>query len=51
VAAAVVIALVFQPLRQRASRLANRLVYGHRATPSGRVSRPCPTRSSWPARI
>jgi hypothetical protein len=33
VAAAVVIALVFQPLRQRASRLANRLVYGHRATP------------------
>ncbi len=33
VAAAVVIALVFQPLRQRASRLANRLVYGERATP------------------
>src|SRR4051794_7547845 len=33
VAAAVVIALVFQPLRQRASRLANRLVYGVRATP------------------
>ena len=33
VAAAVVIALVFQPLRQRASLLANRLVYGHRATP------------------
>ena len=33
IAAAVVIALVFQPLRQRASRLANRLVYGHRATP------------------
>ena len=33
VAAAVVIALVFQPLRQRASLLANRLVYGERATP------------------
>jgi signal transduction histidine kinase len=33
VAAAVVIALVFQPLRQRATRLANRLVYGERATP------------------
>ena len=33
IAAAVVIALVFQPLRQRASRLANRLVYGERATP------------------
>jgi hypothetical protein len=33
IAAAVVIALVFQPLRQRASRLANRLVCGHRATP------------------
>jgi signal transduction histidine kinase len=33
VAAAVVIALVFQPLRQRASLLANQLVYGHRATP------------------
>ncbi|HEY1004885.1 MAG TPA: hypothetical protein VGD83_35150 [Streptosporangiaceae bacterium] len=33
IAAAVVIALVFQPLRQRATRLANRLVYGHRATP------------------
>jgi len=33
VAAAVVIALVFQPLRQRARRLANRLVYGERATP------------------
>ena len=28
-----VIALVFQPLRQRASLLANRLVYGDRATP------------------
>ncbi|HEY7882173.1 MAG TPA: GAF domain-containing sensor histidine kinase, partial [Streptosporangiaceae bacterium] len=33
VAAAVVIALVFQPLRQRASRVANRVVYGERATP------------------
>jgi signal transduction histidine kinase len=33
IAAAVVIALVFQPLRQRASLLANRLVYGQRATP------------------
>jgi signal transduction histidine kinase len=33
VAAAVVIAVVFQPLRQRAGRLANRLVYGVRATP------------------
>ena len=33
IAAAVAIALLFQPLRQRASRLANRLVYGERATP------------------
>ena len=33
IAAAVAIALAFQPLRQRASLLANRLVYGHRATP------------------
>ena len=33
IAAAVAIALVFQPLRQRASLLANRLVYGQRATP------------------
>ena len=33
VAAAVAIALVFQPLRQRASLLANRVVYGERATP------------------
>src|SRR6202012_973602 len=33
VAAALVIALVSQPLRLRASRLANRLVYGERATP------------------
>jgi signal transduction histidine kinase len=33
IAAAVVIALLFQPLRERARRLANRLVYGERATP------------------
>ena len=33
IAAAVAVALVFQPLRQRASRLANRLVYGERTTP------------------
>jgi signal transduction histidine kinase len=33
ITAAVAIALVFQPLRQRASLLANRMVYGHRATP------------------
>ena len=33
VAAAVVVALLFQPLRRRAQRLANRLVYGERATP------------------
>ena len=33
IAAAVAIALVFQPLRQRASLLANRVVYGERATP------------------
>jgi signal transduction histidine kinase len=33
IVAAVAVALVFQPLRQRASRLANRLVYGERATP------------------
>jgi signal transduction histidine kinase len=32
-AAAVAIALLFQPLRRRAQRLANRLVYGDRATP------------------
>lgn len=31
--ATAVIALAFQPLRQRAQRLANRLVYGKRATP------------------
>jgi signal transduction histidine kinase len=33
IAAAVSIALLFQPLRYRAQRLANRLVYGERATP------------------
>jgi signal transduction histidine kinase len=33
IAAAVAIALLFQPLRRRAQRLANRLVYGDRATP------------------
>ena len=33
IAAAVAIALLFQPLRARATRLANRLVYGERATP------------------
>ena len=33
IAAAVAIALLFQPLRRRAQRLANRLVYGERATP------------------
>ena len=33
VAAAVVIAVLFQPARDRAQRLANRLVYGRRATP------------------
>jgi signal transduction histidine kinase len=33
IAAAVAIAMAFQPLRDRARRLANRLVYGDRATP------------------
>src|SRR5262249_49891077 len=33
IAAAAAIALVFQPLRRRAQRLANRVVYGERATP------------------
>jgi signal transduction histidine kinase len=33
IAAAVAIALLFQPLRHRAQSLANRLVYGERATP------------------
>jgi len=33
IAAAVAIALLFQPLRRRAQRFANRLVYGERATP------------------
>ncbi len=31
--AAAVVAVAFQPLRQRAARLANRVVYGRRATP------------------
>jgi hypothetical protein len=33
IVAAVAIALLFQPARQRAKRLANRFVYGERATP------------------
>jgi signal transduction histidine kinase len=33
IAAAVAVALLFQPARQRARRIANRLVYGERATP------------------
>jgi signal transduction histidine kinase len=33
VAAAVIIAVAFQPVRERAQRFANRLVYGKRATP------------------
>ena len=33
IAAAVAVALLFQPLRARAQRVANRLVYGERATP------------------
>jgi signal transduction histidine kinase len=33
VAAAVVIAVAFQPVRERARRLANRIVYGKRSTP------------------
>jgi signal transduction histidine kinase len=33
IAAAAVIAFVFQPLRRRAQRLANRVVYGDRSTP------------------
>ena len=32
-AAAAIVALVFQPARRRAQRLANRMVYGERATP------------------
>jgi signal transduction histidine kinase len=31
--AAAVVAVAFEPVRRRAGRLANRLVYGHRATP------------------
>jgi signal transduction histidine kinase len=33
VLATAVVALAFQPVRERVQRLANRLVYGHRATP------------------
>jgi signal transduction histidine kinase len=33
VAAAVIVAVAFQPVRERAQRFANRLVYGERATP------------------
>ena len=33
VAAAVAVALLFQPVRQRAQRIANRVVYGERASP------------------
>jgi signal transduction histidine kinase len=33
IAATAIIAIAFQPVRDRANRLANRLVYGHRATP------------------
>jgi signal transduction histidine kinase len=33
IVAAIAIALLFQPLRRRAQRLANRVVYGERATP------------------
>jgi signal transduction histidine kinase len=33
ITAAVVVALLFQPLRSRARRIANKLVYGERATP------------------
>jgi signal transduction histidine kinase len=37
--ATAIIALAFQPLRQRAQHLANRLVYGRRATPYETLSR------------
>src|SRR4029079_6768448 len=33
IAATAIVAVLFQPLRERAQRLANRLVYGERATP------------------
>jgi signal transduction histidine kinase len=33
IAATVLVAIVFQPIREQAQRLANRLVYGERATP------------------
>jgi signal transduction histidine kinase len=37
--ATAVVAVVFEPLRRRAQRLADRLVYGHRATPYEALSR------------
>ena len=53
VAAAVVIAVLFQPLRRRAQRVANRVVYGERATPyqvlsefADAMARTCRSRSS-----
>ena len=45
--AVVAIALLFQPLRRRAQRLANRLVYGDRATPYQVLSE---FADRWPAR-
>ncbi|HSM01824.1 MAG TPA: ATP-binding protein [Acidimicrobiia bacterium] len=39
VGAAVAVAIAFHPVRRRAQRLANRLVYGHRATPYEVLSR------------
>jgi hypothetical protein len=44
--ATVVVAVAFQPVRERVQRFANRLVYGKRATPMRRC-RSC--RSGWPA--
>jgi hypothetical protein len=39
IAATVVVAVAFQPMRERVQRLANRLVYGRRATPYQVLSR------------
>lgn len=39
IAATVIVAVTFQPVRERARRLANRLVYGERATPDEVLSR------------
>jgi signal transduction histidine kinase len=39
IVATAVVAVAFHPVRQRAQRLANRLVYGHRATPYEILSR------------